>query len=87
MADLTHNDFVELQERHVSQTLEHHPIVPEPTSLPKRIAEKGLEDEQKALRCRQAALVELGEARAVECVEEALHAIGNARQFLAGSGS
>lgn len=77
-------DFAFAQERHVSQTLERSPIAP-PTSLPKHKAQKGLEHEQKALRCRQAELTELGEVRAVECLEEAARAVENAQQFLAGS--
>jgi hypothetical protein len=74
----------EAEQDHLARTLDRHPVMPV-TSLPKRIAMKGLSEDETGLRLRQAELNELGEARAVGAVEEAIHAIRNARQFLAGS--
>lgn len=72
------------QQKHLDETLERHPII-NPASLPKRIADRGLKQEQRQLRHRQADLFEMGEARAVECLEEAIRAVENARELLAGS--
>jgi len=74
----------EAKQDHLEKTIAKHGIG-QVASLPKRIAAKGLADEEKQLRLRHSDLCELGETRAVECVEEALHAIHNARQFLAAS--
>lgn len=74
----------EAEQDHLQKTLARHGIG-EVASLPKRIAEKGLADEEGQLRRRQSDLCALGETRAVGCIEDALHAIHNARQFLASS--
>lgn len=71
------------EQDHVARTLERHPVLPV-TSLSKRIAMKGLSEDETGLRLRQSELNELGEARAVGAVEEAIHAVRNARQFLVG---
>jgi hypothetical protein len=70
-------------ERHISDLLEQTPIVPSSiASLPKRIAQKGLREEEKQLRERQGELSEMGEARAVACLEDALRELGNAHRSL-----
>lgn len=70
-------------EQHLSDTLERTPIVPPSVaSLPKRKAQKGLREEEKRLRERQGELSEMGEARAVACIEDALREIANAYRSL-----
>jgi hypothetical protein len=90
MAGFRHGEFPMepgmAAEQHVSDTLERTPIFPNVASIPKRIAQKGLREEEKQLRERQGALSEMGEARAVACLEDALREIGNAHRSLETNG-
>jgi hypothetical protein len=69
-------------EQHITDTLERHPILPQVSSLKAFTARKELRKSEKRLRELQGELSEMGEARAVGCLEDALREIGNAYRSL-----
>jgi hypothetical protein len=66
-------------EQHVTDALAQHPVTPQVTSIAARRVLNGLGEDERGLRERQVELQELGEERAVACVEGALEELRNAQ--------